>query len=150
MRIFSAAIIATLPQLAIAAEEDAKAASIMWAAFKCGTYAEMSGDPERQIALFERGVAAGKQFFLAVEAGTITRDEHHKHVPLSVLGVAAGPSVDFVLGRSFESAMRSAFEDVVKTDLAGMPLPMDKWTNDNEVRQSKAQLLYSRSNCHLF
>jgi hypothetical protein len=32
------AVLAFLPQIALAAEEDAKAAMVMWTAFECGTY----------------------------------------------------------------------------------------------------------------
>lgn len=142
--------IAFLPQVAFAAEEDAKSAMVMWAAFECGTYAEMSGNRERQAALFERGIAAGRRFLSAVEAGTITEEEHRKHVPYIVPLLSAGPSVDFVLGRIFESAMNAAYDDVVKEDMAGLPLPMEEWANDDELKTSRAQLLYQRGNCELF
>lgn len=142
--------IALSPHVALAAEEDAKAAMVMWTAFECGTYAEMSGNRERQAALFELGMTASKKFFSAVEAGTITEEEHRKHVPYIVPLLAAGPSVDFIMGRIFESAMTSAYDDVVKEDMAGLPLPMDEWNNDKEIKKSRAQLLYQRSNCELF
>ena len=144
------AVLAFLPQIDLAAEEDAKAAMVMWTAFECGTYAEMSGDRDRQAVLFERGMTAGRQFFAAIEAGTITEEEQRKHVPYIVPMLASGPSVDFVLGRIFESAMNSAYDDVVKEDMAGLPLPMEEWTNDDEMKQSRAQLLYQRGNCSLF
>lgn len=145
-----AIVLAFLPQIAFAAEEDAKAAMVMWTAFECGTYAEMSGDHERQAALFERGMAAGRQFFAAIEAGTITEKEQYQHVPYNVPLLAAGPSVDFVLGRIFESAMNSAYDDVVKEDMAGLPLRMEDWTDDDQLKRSRAQLLYQRGNCSLF
>ena len=145
-----AVVLAFLPQIALATEEDAKAAMVMWTAFECGTYAELSGDRDRQAALFERGMTAGRQFFAAIEAGTITEEEQREHVPYIVPLLAAGPSVDFVLGRIFESAMNSAYDDVVKEDMAGLPLPMEKWTNDDELKKSRAQLLYQRGNCGLF
>ncbi|MFZ1726707.1 MAG: hypothetical protein WBO29_11045 [Albidovulum sp.] len=142
--------LALLPQIAVADEEDAKAAMFMLTAFECSTYAEMSGDRERQAALFERGIAAGRQFFAAIEAGTITEEEQRQHVPYMLPLLAAGPSVDFVLGRIFEYSMNSAYDDVVKENMAGLPLPMDQWTNDDELKKSRAQLLYQRSNCNLF
>ena len=95
-------------------------------------------------------MTASKKFFSAVEAGTITEEEHRKHVPYIVPLLAAGPSVDFIMGRIFESAMTSAYDDVVKEDMAGLPLPMDEWNNDKEIKKSRAQLLYQRSNCELF
>lgn len=145
-----ALVVVFLPQIAVATEEDAKAALVMWTAFECATYADMSGDPARQGALFERGMAAGKQFFVAVEAGTITEEEHREHVPYILPMIAQGPSVDFVLGRIFESTMNSAYDDVVKEDIDGLPLPMEEWINDDELKTSRAQLLYQRSNCALF
>lgn len=142
--------IALLPQITLAAKEDAKAGMVIWTAFECGTYAELSGDRERQVALFERGIRAGRQFFSAVEAGTITEEEHRKHVPYIVPLLAAGPSVDFALGRIFESAMNSAYDDVVKEDMAGFPLPLEEWIDNNDLKKSRARLLYQRGNCDLF
>lgn len=144
-----ALVAAFLPQTAIASEEDAKAAMVMWTAFECGLYAEMTGDRDRQAFLYERGIEAGKQFFAAVEAGTITEEEQRKHVPYMLPMLAQGPSVDFVLGRIFESVMNSAYDDVVKEDDAGLKLPMEEWINDDELKKSRAQLLYQRSNCDL-
>lgn len=144
-----ALVAAFLPHNAVASEADAKAAMVMWTSFECGTYAEMSGDRERQGVLFERGMTAGKQFFAAVEAGTITEEEHREHVPYILPMLAQGPSVDFVLGRIFESVMNSAYDDVVKEDMAGLPLPIEEWINDDELKKSRAQLLYQRSNCDL-
>ncbi len=149
MRQAIAFAIAFSPQIALAAEEDAKAAMVMWTAFECGTYAEMSGNSERQAALFERGMTAGRQFFAAIEAGTITEEEQQNNVPFIVRMLAAGPSIDFILGRIFENAMNSAFDDVVKEDMAGMPLPMEEWLNDDELEKSRAQVLYQRGNCDL-
>ncbi len=145
-----ALVVVFLPLIAVASEEDAKASMVMWAAFECSTYAEMSGDPSRQGVLFEHGLSAGKQFFAAIENGTITAEEQHKHVPYIVHLLASGPSVDFVLGRIFESAMNSAYDDVVKEDMSGLPLPIEEWINDEELIKSHAKLLYQRSNCDLF
>lgn len=143
-------IIALLPQITAASEEDAKAAMVMFTAFECGTYAELSGDTERQGELFEHGLAAGNQFFAAIKAGTITEEEHRKHVPYILPMLAGGPSTDFVLGRIFEHVMNAAYDDVVKHDLAGLALPMDEWINDDELKKSRAKLLYQRGNCDLF
>ena len=147
---FAVTMIALLPQIALAAEEDAKAAMVMWTAFECATYARMSGDRERQGALFERGMASGRQFFTAVAAGTITEEEHRTHVPFIIPLLAAGPSIDFVLGRIFESAINSAYDNVVKEDIAGLPIPMEEWANDDDLKKARAHLLYQRSNCSLF
>lgn len=149
MRLAISAVIAALPQIAMTAEEDAKAARVMWTAFECGIYAEMSIEQERQAALFNRGIAAGRQFFAAIEAGTITEGEHQNYVPSIIPLLFGGPSVDFVMGRIFESATSSAYDKVVKEDAAGLPLPIEEWTNDDEVKKAKAKLLYQRGNCDL-
>lgn len=150
MRIVLAAIAAISPLIAQAAEEDALAARVMWTSFECGTYAEVSGDAERHAALFEKGMAAGRQFFAAIEAGTITQEEQEKHVPIIVLMTGRGPSVDFALGRIFESAMTSAYDEVVKKDITGLAeLPASDWVMDKELQKSRAQLLYQRGNCSL-
>lgn len=150
MRQVIALIVALLPQISFAAEEDAKAATFMWTAFVCATYAEMSGDREQQSALFERGMTAGKQFFSSVEAGSISEEEYRKNVPVIVSLLAAGPSVDFVMGRIYESAMNSAYDDVVREDMVGRPLPIDEWNMDEELKKVRAKLLYQRGNCRLF
>lgn len=55
-----------------AAEEDARAAKVMWTAWLCSTYAELSGDAEEQRRLFTLGYSSGQRFVAAAAAGTIT------------------------------------------------------------------------------
>ncbi|SCY35019.1 hypothetical protein SAMN05660710_01280 [Paracoccus tibetensis] len=46
--------------------------------------------------------------------------------------------------------MNSAYDNVVKKDLVGLPVPMEQWLADAESKRSRAQLLYERGNCDLF
>ena len=141
--------LALLPGTGAASVEDAKAARVMWTAFECGTYARMSGEQERMGALFEVGMAAGRKFYAAVEAGTITDDQQRQHVPLFVSLLSAGPSVDFILGRVFQFASDYASDEVTTKDNSGLPLPMDKWLMDDELIQAKAKWHYQAGNCDL-
>jgi hypothetical protein len=149
MRLAIALALALLPQIAFASESDARAAKVMSTAFECGTYAELGGDLERQAALFDRGMSAGRQFLGALQAGTITEEERRRHVPLRVRWRAAGPTVDFALGRVCEAAVTSAYDDQVKEDMAGLPLPMEDRVSDDALATSQARLLYQRSACDL-
>ena len=61
-----------------------------------------------------------------------------------------GPSIDFMIGRVFENAMRDAFDAVVKTDSRGTALyNPSEWVKDDEVRRIKARSKFVVSNCEL-
>jgi hypothetical protein len=121
----------------------------MWAAFECSIFAELSGDATAQEELFERGLAEGRAFFSAAEAGDITEEEWHSDVPVGVSMLAAGPSIDFVIGRVFETVAGDAFDKVVTEDTNGLPLPPEEWRNDPMLRMIRAEALYRTSNCDL-
>ena len=129
--------------------EDAKAARVMWSAFMCSVYAEMKGDADEQMRLFQVGYDAGQRFMKAAQAGTITEEEAQSNVPIGVGLLMGGPSADFIIGRIFESAAGDAYDDVVKKDDSGMQLPMEKWINDNELKSAIAANRYVKGNCEI-
>lgn len=138
-----------LPSTSGASVEDAKAARVMWTAFECGTYAELSGEADRASELFATGLDAGRRFYAALEAGTMTDEELRQHAPMILGSLNAGPSVDFILGRVFQYATDAARADVSKEDQNGLPLPIEDWVFEPELIATKADTLYSAGNCYL-
>lgn len=143
-----AALVSSLPGVH-AAEDDARAAQVMWNAWLCSIYAELKGDTDEQGRLFTLGYSKGKQFIDAAVAGTITPEEGRTIVPMAVGVLMAGPTPEFVLGRIFESAAGQAFDDVATEDANGMPLAPADYVVDDELKASIATNKYMRSNCEL-
>jgi len=121
---------------------------VMWSAFSCATYAELSGDESEQKRLFNLGYAAGAKFLDGINSQTIPEAER-REAPIGVLLRLGGPSIDFMLGRIFEGANEDAFDRGVKEDSNGLPLlnPSD-WA-DGELRIAKARNKFRGSNCAL-
>jgi hypothetical protein len=90
----------------------------------------------------------GRQFVEAVQNHQISPEAVNSEVPIGVTMLLAGPSVDFIIGRIFENAMGDAYDNIVKQK-NGVPLPVDDWVRDEEVKKSKAQLKYLQGNCEL-
>lgn len=153
MHIKSYAVAASMLFAAIgpvsAAEDDARAAQVMWNGWLCSIYAELQGDAMEQGRLFALGYEKGKQFVAAARAGTITPEEGRTIVPMVVGMLMAGPTPEFVLGRIFEAAASQAFDNVVSEDANGMPLAPADYVHDEELRVSIATTRYMRSNCEL-
>jgi hypothetical protein len=127
-------------------KERARLGRVMWSAFRCATFAEMSGNEQEHERLFAIGVKAGRQFLEAIQNGQISPDAVKSEVPIGVTMLLGGPSVDFIVGRVFEHATGDAFDEIVKRK-DGLPLPMSDWLNDAEVRKPKAGHAYVRGNC---
>ena len=122
---------------------------VMWSSFSCATYAELSSDEKEQKRLFTVGYSVGKQFIVAIENKTVSEKETSR-APLGVLQRLQGPSIDFMIGRIFESAAEYAFDKVVKEDSAGLPiLDSRQWVLDREVMRTKAGNKFHSSNCAL-
>jgi hypothetical protein len=113
----------------------------MWSAFECATYAELSGNVEERARLFQVGYDAGRSFLTGIQDRTISEAETQK-APFGVLLVLGGPSVNFMVGRVFESATRCANDAVSREDPS-------KWVPDNELRANIASIKFRRSNCEL-
>jgi hypothetical protein len=132
----SGALLAGMSVTALAQENtpDLSARSIMYSAFECAEYAEMSGKKDEQARLFEIGYKAGKQFVARIKNRT---------VPETPDGVdrLAGPSIDFIVGRMFETAVQHAY-DAVGTESVRVA-PRERALS--QVATSK----YERSNCGL-
>lgn len=120
---------------------------IMWSAFACSTYAEMGKDRGEQERLFKVGYDSGKKMLEGVINKTIP-DSTLREAPIGVTMRLGGPSVDFMIGRIFESAMNDAFDEVVKEDSNGFPInDPAKWHTDDELKAAIAQNKYLHANC---
>jgi hypothetical protein len=139
-----------MPRLATghdqASNRDINLGRVMWSAFPCATYAEMSEDLAEQERLFEVGYEAGRAFLTSVEEGTIS-DEELQRSPTVVLLLLGGPTIDFILGRIFQSAADNAYDNVVKRDLAGgLITNPSEWAED-ELAVERAKTKFHQSNC---
>jgi hypothetical protein len=123
-------------------------ARLMWSAFSCATFAEMSGDQSEQKRLFDLGYMSGRIFVHGVRSKTISEAEIRK-APVGVLSRMAGPTTDFVVGRIFEAAMNDAFDEVVKEDSAGLPIFDPSMWADEKLQVVRAKNKYRQSNCAL-
>jgi hypothetical protein len=121
---------------------------VMWSAFQCATFAEMSGDTKEQERLFTIGLKVGRQFVEAVQNRKISPEAVNSEVPIGVIMLLAGPSVDFIIGRIFENATGDAYDKIVKQK-NGVPLPVDDWVRDEELKRSTAKQKHHQSNCEL-
>ena len=143
-------VLAAQTPLAEGASADNKPnlARVMWSAFSCATYAEMSGNKREQERLFEVGYNAGRTFVDGVKNKMIPETEA-KDAPIGVLMVMSGPTTDFIIGRIFEAATEDAYDKVVKEDSAGLPiLDPSKWADD-KLKVIRAKNKYQSSNCTL-
>jgi hypothetical protein len=131
-----------------AAAQNARDGRVMWSAFQCATFAEMSGDKKENERLFGIGLKAGRQFVEAVKNGQLSPEAVSSEVPIGVTMYLAGPSVDFIIGRIFENAMGDAYDDVVKRK-NGTLLPTTDWVVDEEIRKPDAKHRYVKGNCAL-
>ena len=133
------------------ASANAKDARLMWAAFSCYQFVQIAEEGEAPNAddLFRKGYEAGQRFVKAIEAGTISQEEYNTEVPIGVMGLLSGPSVDFVLGRLFEAASNDASDWVTKKDMNGLPLAISDWVFEQEVAAAIARGHYERRNCDL-
>lgn len=131
-----------------AAESSANRGRIMWSAFQCSTYAEMAGDQKEQERLFTLGHNVGKAFLSDIQNGTISDDEI-KQMPIGVRLLLEGPSMEFIAGRIFESAMRDAYDSIVKEDSIGALLDPSQWVHDDELKTSKAKTAYLEASCEI-
>jgi hypothetical protein len=131
-------VLLTTSAISLAAEsaDFAKMGRAAWAAFECSSLASVMEKPKDQERLFLFGYDQGKEFLNAMQSGRITQKDLSSIVPSGFLMLAQGPSVDFVLGRVFESAQENALKDVITTDTVlskdlQMSIALRKYTSGN-------------------
>lgn len=128
-----------------AAERSSKELALLgqeaWSAFTCSVlagYAEDETEPER---LFQHGLQAGREFFEAAMAEKISEEDLSTSTPMIVLSSGQGPSVDFILGRVFQSAVDYVSEEIYRAENDVYP--------DKELAAMRANRRYRESNCTL-
>ena len=111
-----------------------------WSAFECSTLAAQTKNAMEQERLFLYGYRQGQTFIEAVRAGKIDRKDLSSEVPMGVMLLLEGPTVDFILGRIYENAQENALKDVLTTE---------QRLNPDEVQTMLAQGKFRRANCGL-
>jgi hypothetical protein len=123
-------------------------ASLAVSAFLCSTYAEMIGESNEQMRLFELGVKSARAYIEGVKSKTISENTV-KDIPLLFSVRLGGPSTDFMVGRVFEGTANHAYDKVVKEDVSGFPITDPaKWAK-GELKTLRAQNLFRSGNCKL-
>ena len=89
---------------------------LAWSAFECSSVASVSGNDKERERLFSIGYDSGKRFVQALQAGKISKADGLNIAPSGFLMLAHGPTIDFILGRVFESAQDNALKDVFATN----------------------------------
>jgi len=112
----------------------------VWSAFQCSVLAEKSRNPAEQKRLFRFGYDQGLKVIAALESGAAGAKELGSDAPFSMLLLLQGPTPDFMLGRIFEVALRSALENAYTTD--------DYYSTD-ETQESIATAEFWKRNCKL-
>jgi hypothetical protein len=126
--------------------EKARLARVMWSAFQCATYADYAQDNSERARLIEIGLKAGREFLEAAKAGQITPEAGNAEVPEVIMPFLGGPSVDFALGRIFESSINDAADEIIKKR-NGLYLQSTEWVTDESLQKSKAQTEFQKGNC---
>lgn len=141
-----ACVLAALPAYA---QSKADLGRKSWSAFECSVLAELAGKRSEQERLFTVGLTSGREFIEALRNGEIQENDVRSSVPLLMLMRLGGPSTDFMIGRIYEAAVGTAYDDIVKKGDNGLELPIEKWRMDDELKKMRADLLYLRGNCSL-
>ncbi|WP_146907246.1 hypothetical protein [Arenimonas daejeonensis] len=110
-----------------------------WAAFECAALASVLERPADQERLFHYGYDQGKKFLVAAQAGRVEKSDINSIAPSGFLMVAQGPTIDFMLGRVFESAQENALKDVITADTV----------LHDDLKQSLASNKFVAGNCEI-
>jgi hypothetical protein len=139
----AAATLAVCTTVLIAADEKAfeKAllGHIMWSAFQCSTYAELSDYKSEQERLHLVGLNAGRTFLEAMKAGQISEQALREAVPINVLQRLEGPSNEVIIDKIYAAATGYARDYIVKRK-TGIWGPTEK---------QEARSYYTNHNCIL-
>src|ERR1700730_13461223 len=118
-------------------EEYAAMGQKLWTTFECGALAEYADKPEESRRLYNLGYDQGKTLLDAFRAGKVDQQAINK-LPKPVLFMLnGGPTVDFILGRIFESAMQDTSQQLFEA------------SNNNATRKIIAGQNSAKRNCGL-
>ena len=133
----AALLLAAFPKIVLGqtSEEYAAMGQKLWDAFECGALAEYVDKPEETARLYKLGYDQGKTLLDAFRAGKVDQQARSK-LPIPVLLMLdGGPTVDFILGRIFESAMQDTTRQLFEA------------SNNNATRKIIASQNFARRNC---
>jgi hypothetical protein len=139
LSVIAALFLAALPTILLGqtSEEYAAMGQKLWAAFECGALAEYANKPEESRRLYNLGYDQGKTLLDAFRSGKVDQQARSK-LPIPVLLMLdGGPTVDFILGRIFESAMQDTSRQLIEA------------SNNKETRKIIAGQNFSKRNCAL-
>jgi hypothetical protein len=124
--------------------EKALLGNIMWSAFQCSTYAELSENlisenKNEQQRLYLVGLNAGRAFLEAMKAGQISEQALREAVPINVLQRLEGPSNEVIIDKIYAAATGYARDYIVKRK-TGIWGPTEK---------QEARSYYTNHNCIL-
>ncbi|MCB4757601.1 MAG: hypothetical protein LHV69_11335 [Elusimicrobia bacterium] len=143
-----AILFVTMQSFAESKEKQPNRGLLMWSAFSCATFAELSGNESEQKRLFNVGYKTGTQLLSDIQRKKL-KEAEFKELPIGVQLRLSGPTTEFTIGRIFEGATEDAFDKVVKEDGNGQILiDPSKWA-DGELRVSRAKKKFQESNCGL-
>jgi hypothetical protein len=119
--------------------EKALLGRIMWSAFECSTYAELSDYNSEQERLHLVGLNAGRTFLEAMKAGQVSEQALREAVPINVLQRLEGPSNEVIIDKIYAAATGYARDYIVKRK-TGIWGPTEK---------QEARSYYTNHNCIL-
>lgn len=142
MKSVIAASLAFLPLLSPAqtSKDLALMGATSWSALECSTLASVMKDEKEQARLFTLGYESGKKFMGAVQAKKVTLQDLQNEVPSGLLMLMQGPSVDFMLGRVFESALDNATRGIFTSNGE---------LHSDELQRTLATTKFGQKNCRL-
>jgi hypothetical protein len=91
----------------------------VWAIFECCALASVAEEKDLRERLFQYGYSEGRAFLKAIEDGKVSRADLSREVPVGLLLLLQGPSVDFILGRIYAGAEENALDKIYRGDVAG-------------------------------
>lgn len=120
---------------------EARRGAAAWSAFECAVLASYTKNSEEQQRLFDFGLNEGRRFIAALQADQVRKEDIDSGVPMIVLMVSRGPSVDFMLGRLYQEAEESASKKVLEAVSGEFP--------PEDLRTVRAESLFRDKNCRL-
>jgi hypothetical protein len=146
LKLFAAVAWTTCASITVlnAADEKALLGRIMWSAFQCSAFAELSENlisenKNEQERLYLVGLNAGRAFLEAMKAGQISEQAVKEVVPINVLQRLEGPSNECVISKIHAAATGDVFDDIVKKKRSG-------W---GPTQKQDARFAYTYHNCVL-
>lgn len=124
------------PAVAQNSEDYAQMSRKVWSLFECTVLASYTKNGTEAEKHFQLGYQTGKTFIEALKAGKVKNEDLRKHMPWAMGEKLNGPSIEFALGRLYESIQDYTIEEIWK-DTA----------SSEDLRKTKALTTYQKQNC---